>query len=71
MNYRRLLFLVPLILLMTNGLQFAYADGPADNQPESVREIPPKGITLEPEARQALLCAVKPFGPNGKALVQN
>jgi len=59
MNYRHLLFLVPLILLMTNGLQFAYADGPADNQPESVREIPPKGITLEPEARQALLWRCK------------
>ena len=34
---------------------FALADGPKDNNPLTVRAVPPAGIQLEPQVRQSLL----------------
>lgn len=42
------------LLLLFLGLAAAFADGPADNIPENVRRIPPLGIEVSDETRQAL-----------------
>ena len=45
-----------LVLLV---MDIAWADGPDDNKPDAVREIPPQGIEIEQAARQALLWRCK------------
>lgn len=36
-----------------------FGDGPADNQPQNVRPIPPPGIAIPPESRDALEASLK------------
>ena len=40
-------------------MNFAWADGPDDNKPDAVREIPPRGIEIDQSASQALLWRCK------------
>ena len=49
-------FLLGMIFILFSN---ANADGPSDNLPEAVRQIPPQGITIEPAAQEALLWRCK------------
>jgi dienelactone hydrolase len=41
-------------LILAPALSSVHADGPKDNQPEKVRQIPPKGVAIKPNERMQL-----------------
>ena len=56
------------------GLMLAFgsatpADGPADNKPDAVRVIPPPGMAIDPNARQALLWRCKAIQSQWRSLL--
>lgn len=55
---RRLIVLTTVLLLAD---QVAFADGPRDNVPENVRQIPPAGIDVSEEDRASLEQQLKPL----------
>ena len=53
-------FYYPLaVVLLLVPVGSAHGDGPAENRPEQVRPIPPKGIELDPSAMATLLARCK------------
>lgn len=42
---------VPVLILLSLFLSSALADGPEDNDPKTVRQVPPPGIEVTPEQR--------------------
>jgi hypothetical protein len=66
-------WLLPVILVALTGL--VHADGPADNPPDKVRPIPPRGYTLTDTDRTELSSGVEAFGKEldnrGKSFKEN
>jgi hypothetical protein len=60
--------LSPLLLIVVAVLR---ADGPADNQPDNVRRVPPPGITLTDSDRAELQSATDELGREIEALRQS
>ena len=58
------------VACLLSPLRAAHADGPADNQPEQVRPIPPKGIELEPSVLAALSRRCKAIRTQWQALLE-
>ena len=59
MNLCRFFIAITSLAIAIFFQSFAAADGPSDNDPRNVREIPPEGIEIDPAARQALLWRCK------------
>ncbi|MFN9464106.1 MAG: prolyl oligopeptidase family serine peptidase [Planctomycetota bacterium] len=53
-------FLIVLLLLGSSALEL-WADGPADNQVEKIRPVPPPGIEVPAEVRESLSAALEPL----------
>lgn len=53
-------FLIALLLLGSSALELL-ADGPADNQVEKIRPVPPPGIEVPAEVRESLNAALEPL----------
>lgn len=62
----RILIIATLGLVLQN--EFVLADGPQDNIPENVRQVPPDGIDVDPTDRQALLPKLLQLKANIKML---
>jgi hypothetical protein len=62
----RVLIVAAIGLLALNRLSFA--DGPADNIPDKVRQVPPVGIEVDPADRQELLAKLLKLKANIKML---
>ncbi|MBX6314281.1 MAG: prolyl oligopeptidase family serine peptidase [Isosphaeraceae bacterium] len=57
----RLRLLTPLLILGLTAAP-ARADGPADNRPDAVRQVPKPGIELDPKDREALEAGLRDLG---------
>ena len=55
------LFRKSLLALLLSAIPI-YADGPADNQPDNVRPMPPKGVVVPPDDRYGCLAPATPGG---------
>ncbi|MFM8400369.1 MAG: hypothetical protein ACKOAH_21270, partial [Pirellula sp.] len=53
-------FLMVLLLLGSPALD-VLADGPADNQVEKIRPVPPPGIEVPAQVRESLTAALEPL----------
>jgi hypothetical protein len=63
-------FLMVFFLVGSSGLA-VFADGPADNQVEKIRPVPPLGIDVPAEVRESLSAALEPLRKSIEELSQS
>ena len=53
------------------GIGIAFGDGPADNQVENIRPVPPVGIEVPAEVRESLIQLLEPLKKSIEELSQS